>query len=304
VRTVDSNVRGFLEEAALRERPNLVNLPIREFLGRWGNKRRTSYIVSVIERDLEEAGLVTEPYFARGWIDASVTLVPKRLLQPSESPTSDGVVSPPREEGATEPGEVTLLVGSLRSAGQPVCSVSLNSTLLEAQSLMMRNDFSQLAVMSDARNLRGAVTWESIAQSGMRTNDPQIRDYVIPAELVRFEDDLIHHIPRIVQAGYVFVQAPDRTISGIVTTADLSDEFARLATPFFLIGEIERRLRRAVDRIFSAGELSEVRNPDDATRDVSSAEDLTFGEYVRLLEEPERWDKTGWHVERKIFIDA
>jgi hypothetical protein len=89
-----------------------------------------------------------------------------------------------------------------------------------------------------------------------------------------------------------------------VTTADLSDEFARLATPFFLIGEIERRLRRAVDRIFSAGELSDIRNPQDPMRDVSSAEDLTIGEYVRLLEQAQRWEKTGWQVERKIFIDA
>lgn len=168
----------------------------------------------------------------------------------------------------------------------------------------MKNDYSQLAVMSSERNLRGAITWESIAQASMRTNDPQVRDCVIPAEMVRFEDDLIHHIPRIVQAGYVFVQAQDRTISGIVTTADLSEEFGRLATPFFLIGEIERRLRRAVDRIFSPGELTEVRNPQDATRDVASADDLTIGEYVRLLEHPQRWDKTGWQVERRIFIDA
>jgi hypothetical protein len=210
---VNSQVRAFLDEAVRRERPNLVSLPIREFLARWGNKRRTGYIVSVIKRDLERAGLVTEPSFAQGWIDATITLVPKRLLQPSDSSSGDDVVLPSREEGATEPGEVTLLVGSLRSAGQGVCSVSLNSTLLEAQSLMMSNDYSQLAVMSDARNLRGAVTWESIAQSRMRTTDPQIRDCVIPAEMVRFEDDLIHHIPRIVQAGYVFVQAQDRTIS-------------------------------------------------------------------------------------------
>jgi CBS domain-containing protein len=182
--------------------------------------------------------------------------------------------------------------------------VTLDSTLRQAQSLMMRHDYSQLAVMSDMRNLRGAVTWESIAQAGMRTTELTIRDCVISAEVVRFEDDLIHYIPRIVEAGYVFVQAHDRTICGIVTTADLSEEFGRLATPFFLIGEIERRLRRAVDRMFSADELKEVRDPEDTTRDVTSASDLTIGEYVRLLEEPARWLNTGWQVDRAEFIDA
>ena len=301
---MDRNVQSFLEDAARRDRSDLVTLPIRELLERWGHKRRGYWIVSRIQRDLEEAELVAEPSFTQGWIDAPVTLVPKRLLESKTAPSNEDEVSPPRQEGATEPGEVTLLVGSLRSAGQGVCSVSLNSTLREAQSLMMRNDYSQLAVMSDPRTLRGAVTWESIAQASMRTSNPQIRDSVIPAELVRFEDDLIHHIPRIVQAGYVFVQAKNRTVSGILTTADLSDEFARLATPFFLIGEIERRLRRAADRIFSPAELREIRDPNDSTRDVASAEDLTIGEYVRLFEYPERWDKTGWQVDRKIFIEA
>jgi hypothetical protein len=302
---MDTGVRTFLEDAVRRDRDNLVKLSIRELLQRWGHKRRGYWVINRIEEDLEEVGLVTEPAFTQGWIDAPVTLLPKRFLPPPESTSGDGTITtPPREEGLAEPGEVTILVGSLRSAGQGVCSVTLDSTLIQAQSLMMQNDYSQLAVMSGARNLQGAITWESIAQAGIRADTPAIRDCLIPAEIVRFEDDLIHHIPRIVQAGYVFVQGQDRSIGGIVTTADLSEEFARLASPFFLIGEVERRLRRAVDRIFTSQELGDVRNPQDATRDVASAEDLTIGEYVRLLENPDRWAKTGWQVDRRIFMES
>jgi hypothetical protein len=301
---VEPELREFLEDAAGREPPNFIRLSISDLLNRWGFKRRGSWIVMRIENDLEEVGLVTEPPFSRGWIGTHVTLVPKQHLVPKQPASNGGAVPSSHEEGAAEPGEVTLLVGSLRSASQGACSVTPDAKLLTAQTLMIRHDYSQLAVMSDARNLRGAVTWESIAQAGMRRTNPQVRDCVIPAEIVRFEDDLLHHIPRIVQAGYVFVQAHDRSVNGIVTTADLSEEFGRLATPFFLIGEIERRLRRAVDRMFTSVELKEVRNPQDATRDVASAEDLTIGEYIRLLENPERWQRTGWQVERRIFIDA
>jgi CBS domain-containing protein len=302
--TVDSDLKQFLLDAAGRERPNLIEVPIRELLARWGHKRRGTWVVDGIERDLKKAGLATEPDFTQGWIDAVVTLVPKRLMK-SPNPSADRMpAATEAQDGIPVPGEVTLIIGSLKSASQPVCSVALDSTLLQAQSLMMKNDFSQLAVMSDLRSLRGAVTWESIAQTSMRMAKPQVRDCVIQAELVRFEDDLIQHIPQIVRSGYVFVQRHDRTISGIVTTADLSEEFGRRATPFFLIGEIERRLRRAVDRIFSQSELNEVRDPRDATRDVESASDLTIGEYIRLLESPPRWSKTGWQAERSIFIDA
>ena len=301
---MDSDLKQFLVDAAGRDRPNLIEVPIRELLARWGYKRRGTSVVNGISRDLKKVGLVTEPDFAQGWIDATVTLVPKRLLKTLDTSPDGKPTANTTEAVAPAPGEVTLIVGSLRSASQPVCWVALDATLLQAQSLMMKNDFSQLAVMSDSRNLRGAVTWESIAQTSMRLAKPQIRDCVIPAELVRFEDDLIQHIPQIVRSGYVFVQKHDRTISGLVTTADLSEEFGRRATPFFLIGEIERRLRRALDRLFSGAELAEVRDSHDTRREVESASDLTIGECSRLLENPARWSKTGWQADKPIFMEA
>ena len=299
----DEDLQAFLADAARRDQSNLVVLPIRQLLEKWGHKRRGYWIVSRIERDLDEASIATEPTFTQGWIDTPVTLVPKRL-RPEPEITDAAGAGEVVAEGEAEPGEVTLLVSSLRSAGQGVISVTLDGSIVEAQTLMMTNDFSQLAVMSSARSLRGAVTWESIAQASLHLPRPAVRDCVIPAEVVRFEDDLMHHIPRIVDAGYVFVHDRDQTIKGIVTTSDLSDEFARLATPFFLIGEIERRLRRAVGKIFTVEELAAIRNPTDAGRDVASVDDLTMGEYERLLEGPPNWEKTGWQVDRKIFVGA
>jgi hypothetical protein len=124
---------------------------------------------------------------------------------------------------------------------------------------------------------------------------------VINGEVVRNDDDLLAQIPRIVDAGFVFVQARDKQITGIVTTADLSHQFAILAKPFFILAEIERRLRRIVDGAFDSEELQAVVDPADA-RQVKSAEDLTLGEYVRLLEDPERWPRLGWALDRKVFI--
>lgn len=301
---MERDAASFLAEAEGREEPDLVRITIRDLIGKWGFKRRGSWLVWFIEKELDEAGLFTEPPFARGWIGQEVTLVPKRLLHAPDSTLDQEDTTVLAEEVTTNQEEVGLLVSTLRSANQGVTSVPLDGSLVEAQTLMMRFDFSQLGVMSGERQLRGAVTWESMAQAAMRSAGPALRDCVVAAEIVRDEDDLIHHIPRIIQAGYVFVRAKDDRITGIVTTADLSEEFGQRATPFFLIGEIERRLRRVVDRVFSADELSEVRAPIDPSRDVTSAEDLTIGEYVRLLEKPDRWAKMDWPVERAIFIDA
>lgn len=52
------------------------------------------------------------------------------------------------------------------------------------------------------------------------------------ATQVEPDRDLISLIPTIVEQGFVFVLAQDRTLAGIVTTADLGDQFATLASRF------------------------------------------------------------------------
>jgi hypothetical protein len=169
---------------------------------------------------------------------------------------------------------------------------------------MLRYDFSQMAVMSSPRQLVGAVTWESIAIATLRDENVKLDDAIIPATSVRLDDDLIALIPTIIAQGFVFVEAKDRTLGGIVTTADLSSQFATLARPFLLIGEIERRLRAVISRCFEMADLVAVRDPEDNARSVESADDLTLGEVGRLIENPEQWSKLGWPLDRKEFVQA
>jgi hypothetical protein len=183
-------------------------------------------------------------------------------------------------------------------------SVAPQDSLERAQALMLRYDYSQLAVMAGTRSLRGAVSWESIAQARIRNSNAPLVEAVIPGEVVHDDDDLLAMIPRIINAGFAFVEARDKQITGIVTTSDLSQQFAVLAKPFFLLAEIERRLRRVIDRVFTADELKEVLDPADAEREIRSADDLTIGEYVRLIELPARWERLGWALERKVFLGA
>jgi hypothetical protein len=170
---------------------------------------------------------------------------------------------------------------------------------------MLRHDYSQLAVLSGSRDLRGAVSWESIAQSRIRSPSAVLlKEAIIPSILVELDEDVLTLIPRIVEAGFVFVQRVDHTLSGIVTMADLSLEFYNLATPFFLLGEIERRLRRVIDEKYTPGEIAAIRDPTEPIRDLRSADDLTFGQYERLLEEPGRWERLGWAIDRRVFVGA
>jgi hypothetical protein len=66
-------------------------------------------------------------------------------------------------------------------------------------------------------------------------------------------------------------------------------QFQQLAEPFLLLGEIENHIRRIVGDKFSKEELASVREPGDSNREVTGVADLMFGEYIRLLELPDRW---------------
>ncbi len=91
---------------------------------------------------------------------------------------------------------------------------------------------------------------------------------------------------------------------GIVTAADVTNEFGALAAPFFLIGEVERRLRSWLRRSkFPIEDYRAARFEGDEGRDISGPEDLTFSEIERLIEVPDNWKKIPWDLERKIFLE-
>jgi len=283
--------------ASARASKSPLTLSIRQLLQYWDAKRRGYWITDEIKRDLTAAKLATNPPFTEGWIDSIVSLIP--IASPSPKP--DEAAVPSMELGPDTPVQVSLRVGSLASANAGIESVHLDDSLERAQALMMHKDYSQLAIQSGPRDLRGAISWESIAQAKIRMPSAALRDAVFTPEVVGINDDLLARIPLIAAASFVFVQSADRRTCGIVTTADLSLEFATLAKPFFLLAEVERRLRRLIDRIYTTEEISAVVDPADSGRAASSAGNLTIGECARLLENPERWYRLGWELDRVIF---
>lgn len=110
-------------------------------------------------------------------------------------------------------------------------------------------------------------------------------------------------IDEIIKHEYVLIQGSDNAITGIVTTADLSEQFRELGGPFLLLSEVENHIRSLIaSSRFNKKDLESSRDPDGRSRDISSVADLTFGEYIRLLEAPESWKKTGLALDRAMFI--
>lgn len=295
---IDDTPGAFLERAKERAQAGSPqSTTIRRLVNLFDAKRRGSTVVSRIQHELDQRGLVTDPDFTNGWIDNRVVI----LVSSPTAALNAPVVPNGEAPSGSSPVAVTLTIRSLAAATRTVAFVDRNQTLDQARGLMLRDDFSQIAVVSSGpRNPVGAVSWESMAKAALRKPDFSLADATIQATTVKLDDNLITLVPTIVEQGFVFVIAEDKALCGIVTTADLGDQFATLAKPFFLLGEVERRLRHIIDGVFSAEELAGIQDPDDP-RAISGAGDLTIGEIQRLLEQQVNWERLAWPVDRGLF---
>lgn len=126
-----------------------------------------------------------------------------------------------------------------------------------------------------------------------------VRDVTEEHSEVWDDAPLLDAIALIAAKEAVLVRQRDRKVVGLVTTSDLSLEFRILAEPFLLLGEIENHLRRLVDGKFPLTAIEAAKNPGDPERQIEDVTDLTFGEYVRLLENGDNWQVLGYKLDRK-----
>lgn len=294
-----ANVAEYLDAArTAAEAGTPQTTTIRSLVQLSGAHRRGQHVVAGIRRELRRRNLTTEPDFAKGWIDDTVKIVAHR-----DAIATDGATGTDRAD-VTEVTDVRMTVGQLPSATAGLESVDRNEDLIRARTLMLANDYSQLGVTSGSRNLVGVVSWESIAKAAITTRDLTLARVTEHHTPVRTGDDLLPLVPRIIEKGFVIVaDAVDRSICGIVTTADLSQQFVILARPFFQIGEAERRLRHALNAHFTPGELAGFVNPQDSARSVASADDLTLGEIQRIVDNPDHWQRICWPLDRRVFVE-
>jgi hypothetical protein len=82
----------------------------------------------------------------------------------------------------------------------------------------------------------------------------------------------------------------------------LSLQFQQLAEPFLLLGEIEQHIRQLIEGKFTKAELEATKDPSDDNRPIERVADLSLGECLRLLENPDRWEKLALKIDRVSFV--
>jgi signal-transduction protein with cAMP-binding, CBS, and nucleotidyltransferase domain len=194
----------------------------------------------------------------------------------------------------------TFQVGRLEAANREPVSVHSNTKLKQAATTMLMNDFHQLPVI-DGGSLKGLISWRTIGSRLSREcAGDEVRHFMEKASEISSDESMFKAIESIVQNGYILVRSKGR-IAGIVTTHDLATQFRQLIEPYLLLAEIENQIRSILTSKLSLEELKESKDPAGAEREITGIADLSFGEYMRIFQHPERWERIGLPIDRKCF---
>jgi len=324
----------------LKDGRRINRITVRDLLRMFKAERRGLNKVHDIRAALESLGLVTDPDFESVWIDGKIrirlkdasNLVTAAILAGDEADDEDeldeeqGTASGEQEESfspqlgsaeepqpailvasegvvetvLSEPPDPTFRIGSLPAANKPLTTVGQDDSLKKAVTKMLQFDYSQLPIMHGEREVKGMISWKSIASRySLGGECCKVQHCREDAQVVDGNGTLFDAIPTIVKHGYVLVRDPqDRRITGVVTASDLSLQFQQLAEPFLLLREIELHIRQLLQDKVSPEDLDWLASADTTAPKPQSISDLSFGGYIRLLQRPQVWTRLSLNIDQ------
>ncbi len=270
----------------IQENGKEFKISARDFLAYFYCEKRTKGNNARIDNFLNANNLETEPYYTNVWIDGQITL--KHKAKAKSKWNSDPIQR----------------ISILPSANKPPVTITRDAKLSDAITLMMMHNYSQLPVMSNPRSVAGFITWETIGYgitNGNTSND--VKDFLnTNITVLDLDTPLLETIKTVIKDDIVLVQNKDKTLSGIVTIADISSQFLILTEPFLLLEQIENLIRLILDEKFLVEDLETFCQKEKIDEKLEYIDDLAFGQYIRLIESPENWVKLNLKIERVPFI--
>jgi len=270
-------------------------LTVRELLAHFHQERRSKRAIPWIRKSISTLGLECDPDFENVYIDTTIEI---RKL-----PTVKAQKSSPEEDIKVDKDPVPR-IALLPAANKAPISINRDADLQRAITLMLMHDFSQLPVMQNDREVDGIISWRSIitAQAVDSSKPSVVRDCLDKkVGIVNYDARLFDAVKTVMDQGVVLVRGQDSKISGLVTVTDIGEQFIALAEPFLILEQIENHIRAWLDGCFTVEQLKDTLDPSDESREVEAISDLTFGEYIRLLEKPENWHNLKLSLDRAIF---
>ena len=258
----------------------------RELLNSLGCYKRTAGNCLYVDNFLEQNQLEVSPNYTDTWIDGEIEIRHKKIAE------------------TKIPKDPIKRVRVLEAANRLPKYVDNNDSLKKAITLMQMNKYSQLPVTNKGeRGIIGYISWETISEAWINgVKSDRVKDYVKDEiQKIKLDTPLLDAIKTIYEYDFAVVEGKDKSLQGIITTADISSEFLSNTKPFLLLEEIEKSIRVLLNGAFLLEDIKKI--CANAEKDITSIDDLSFGDYKRIIENPELWDKLKINADKKLLTE-
>lgn len=269
--------------------------------GYLGYSRRGWKVVEAVNKLMDDHDVLCEPEFGRAWFYGQIEIKPKPKVGAGKQ--QNGV-----EETDPTPRLSLLKAANLNEVketgkGKGLISVTRDTPINEAITLMILNDFSQLPILSGQRDVDGIISWKSIGRAlALGKKCTIVADCKDEVVILNYDEPLFNAVKFILEKDFVLVRQKDKTISGIVTMTDIGEQFISMAEPFLIIEQVENHIRKILDQKFSPEELNLQQTYEEKPKEIKSLSDLTFGHYIKIIEDPKKFEKLRVNVDRSLLV--
>lgn len=264
----------------------------RSLLSLFGYSRRGYLVCQEINNALKEYSLKTEPYWADIWIDEEVT------ISPAEKTTGNSIA-------ISKSVDTIKRIKLLNEANEEPKFTNLDDKIEKATTSMQLHGYSQLPVSNNGHlqvhSIVGYISWKTIAIKNIHGKGGDfVRDYlerdicILPSDtpILKALEDIHKH-------GFILVSNNKKRICGMITTTQMSSTYKTLTDKFLLIEQIERQVRAILNGKFTLGEINDIIKKEQGAQEVNSIDELTFGQYLRIIEGNENWKKLNLKFDKK-----
>lgn len=264
----------------------------RSLLSLFGYSRRGYLVCKEIDEALNHYSLKTEPYWVETWIDEEVT------ISPAEKTTGNSIA-------ISKSVDTIKRIKLLNEANKEPIYVTPNTKIEAAITLMLYNKCSQLPVSSNGlfeKDIIGYISWKTIAINKIcGLGGDKVSDYLVKEKCILPSDTpILKALESIHKHDFILV-SDNHKICGIITTAQMSTTYKTLTDKFLLIEQIERQVRTILNGKFTVDEINDIIKKEEGAEPITSIDDLSFGQYIRIIEAEPNWEKLDLKFDKKFI---
>jgi predicted transcriptional regulator len=269
--------------------------------GYLGYSRRGWKVVEAINKLLDEHELLCEPEFGSAWFYGQIEIKPKPKLGAGKQINESNDTDPTPRLSLLKTANLNEIKETEK--GEGLISVTRDTPLNKAITLMILYNFSQIPILSGPREVDGVISWKSIGRAlALGKTCSIVSDCKDDVVILNYDEPLFNAVKFVIEKDFVLVRQKDKTISGIVTMTDIGEQFISMAEPFLIIEQIENHIRKILDQKFSTEDLSLQLTHEGKPKEINSLSDLSFGHYIKIIEDPKKFEKLKLNIDRSLLV--